>query len=199
MMLGGVVSEGPGEKIAVTCDWSVCAVAFRDDELVYDASGLVVSGPSCFDLEHRNGICPHGLSHKSTSVATFNTVLDTFFESIIDQFTGTASPLDLQVTQVAIGTSSAPTTQGMTQLAAEFARKVPSDVIKVSATQATIFFFFAASEGNAPSDLQEFALLANGATSTPGSGDALNRWLAVFTKTSGVTLTGQANLTLYQP
>lgn len=150
---------------------------------------LIADGflPSCFDLEHRDGICPHGHQHPMHEVQGKNTIVQALRASVTNQMTGNAAPTNLLITQVAIGTSADPTAASMVQLVAEFFRKAPTDRLNPTPDQVQIYANLTASEGNAPSNLQEFGIMAGGASGIAGSGTMLARFLQNFPKNSGNT------------
>lgn len=151
--------------------------------------------PSCFHLEHRGGQCPHRHDHRVEYHEGRNTIVRSLRQAIVDRMVGNPSPLDLLVTRVATGTSSGPTAQTATQLTTESFRKAPSDILALSQEQVQVYWFFSATEANAGVDLQEHAILAGGATNTPGSGVMLARFLQVFAKDSTRTASGSYTAT----
>lgn len=152
--------------------------------------------PSCFHLEHRMGVCPHGHQHRVEHHAGRNTIVRSLREGVVDRLTGELSPLDLLITRVAAGTSSALTAATDTQLGVETYRKAPSDRLKLSPEQAQVYWFFSATEANAGVDLQEHGIFAGGATDTPGSGTMLARFLQTFAKDATKTASGGYTATL---
>lgn len=148
----------------------------------------------CYEMEHRHGVCPLGLDHSVEDSEGHNTIVTSLKQSIIDQATGQDSSLDLTITYIATGTSSVATTSDMTQLDAEYYRDVPTYLSKVSATQGQAFWYFGPGVANAGSDLQEWGIMAGGATSSSGSGTMIARFLQTFTKNSGTAVNGQYTL-----
>lgn len=152
--------------------------------------------PSCFGLEHRLGVCPHAHRHQVEHHEGRNTIVRSLREAITDRLVGEPTPLDLLITRVATGTSSAPTLATDTQLGVEFYRKAPSDRLKLSPEQTQIYWFFSALEANAGVDLQEHGVFAGGATDTPGSGVLIGRFLQQFAKNATRTASGGYTATL---
>lgn len=193
--LGALLGLVVGQQCVVRHEVELFVVTFGPDEVVRDEAGEIVSVPSCYHLEHRRGVCPHGHTHESV-VRQYqqNTVLNNFFGAIADQLTGAAS-IDLEITRVALGLSSDPTTLTMNQLVSEFYRTTPT-VIKQAPNVVVTFFFLGPLDGNPPSQYQEYCVLADGATDTPATGKALYRWLAVFDKNANNQLSGSHTLTM---
>lgn len=167
------------------------ALAIRGEGRIFRANYAKIPDAPCRGLEHRGGTCPAGIDHRIEDYEKKNTILASLKGSVIDQLAGEASPLDLTITQIATGTSSAATTSGMTQAAAEYYRDAPTSVLAASATQVIAFWFFGDSVANAGSLLQEWVILAGGATNTPGSGTAIARFLQSFDKNALTTASGQ--------
>lgn len=152
--------------------------------------------PPCIDMEHRHGLCPLGLSHAVEDYEGHNTIVTSLKESLINQATGAAAGLNLLVTRIATGTDASATLAAQTQLGAEFFRDVPTSLQKVTALQLQAFWYFGTTQANAASDLQEWGILAGGATGVAGSGTMLARFLQRFAKNSGTTASGQYTLTV---
>lgn len=152
--------------------------------------------PSCFDLEHRLGRCPHGHRHQVEHHEGRNTIVRSLRQAITDRLVGNPGPLDLLITRVAAGTSSAPTVPTATQLTVETYRKAPSDRLQLSPEQVQVYWFFGATEANAGVDLHEHGVLAGGATDTPGSGTLIGRFLQQFAKDATKTASGGYTATL---
>lgn len=167
-------------------------------ELSRSVNGRAAAPPSCIHEEHRGGVCPHGNRHRDArELEGRNTIVSAPKASIIDRLVaGNTGALDLRITAVAVGTSADPTTPGMTQLASEFYRLAPSDVLEASELTASVFWFLSVAVGNAPSTLQEFAVLCGGATTTPGTGTAWGRFLQPFPKDGATTMSGQYDTTI---
>lgn len=191
--LGAALNLKVGQQFVVRHDVELFCVTFADEEVIRDEAGEIVSAPSCFHLEHRGGVCPHGHTHACVTRYS-NTVLNNFFGAVTDQMAGIAS-IDLEITRVAFGLANDVTTPTMNQLVSEFYRVTPT-VIKQAPNVVVTFFFLGPLDGNPPSQYQEYALLADGATDTPGDGKALIRWLAVFDKNANNQLSGSHTLTL---
>ena len=149
--------------------------------------------PPCIDMEHRRGVCPLGLDHRVEEHEAHNTLTDSYREGIVDAILGTTGPVSLLVTRVAAGTSAVVTTTDMTQLVHEIYRAAPVGLEKISATQATVFWFFGVNVANAL--LQEHGILAGAASSIAGSGKMIARFLLPIDNT-GKTLSGQYDLTI---
>lgn len=151
----------------------------------------------CIGVEHRHGVCPCGLRHDMKRMAGKNTIVDALRQSIVNQFSN-VSATSLIVTEIATGTSNAATTSGMTQLTVEFYRAAPSSVVAGSpvTTQVIAYWFFGTSVANAGSNLQEWGIMAGGATATPGSGTMIARFLQAFAKNSLTTASGQYTLNI---
>lgn len=141
--------------------------------------------PACFNLEHRDGICPFGNLHPHETSQGTNTVVRSERQSITNQLTGISPAMNLLITQVACGTAADPTAQTMTQLVVETFRKAPSDRLMPSPESAQIYWNYTATEANAGVNLQEFAMVADGGTATPGSGSIIARFLQLFAKNAG--------------
>lgn len=153
--------------------------------------------PPCWNMEHRLGLCPFGLCHQVQHVHGHNTIVRGPKESIVKRMSSTpGGAMDLQITMVATGTSSAATAQTDTQLAAEFFRKAPTDNFPLAPDALQVFWNFTASEANAGSALQEHGMIAGGATATPGSGSMLSRFLQTYAKNAGNTGSGAYSLTV---
>jgi hypothetical protein len=151
----------------------------------------------CIDLEHRGGVCPMGHTHGMQVYEGHNTIVTVLRQSIINQLVGN-SATNLLITQIAAGTSSTATLITMTQLAAEYYRTAPSSAQPGSpvTTQALAYWFFGTAVANAGSDLQEWGIMAGGATSGAGTGSALARFLQAFTKNNLTTASGQYTLNI---
>lgn len=165
---------------------------------VIDYSEEIKDGqtPPCFDLEHRNGECPFRINHRGLKLFEgTNTVTNTVRQSIIKQMCGLAAK-NLAITQIAFGTSSDPTPPTLVQPVTEFGRVAPSATTPNSDTTLSAYWFLGSSVGNAPSDLQEWCVMADGATSAVGSGSAIARFLYQFTKNTSTTASGQWDLTI---
>lgn len=129
-----------------------------------------------------------------------NTVVTKAIDCVIRLMVDSATPTyDLRPTYVAAGTSTTGTTDAMTILVAEFARVVcgryKAGQVGALYKQAIFTGFFGPDDGNA--NLQEFGLMAGGATATANSGILLARVLSPYgnkdnTKTITVvwTITG---------
>lgn len=186
------------DAIAIRGDYWLHRIDFAR-ELARSVNGRAAAPPSCLHEEHRGGVCPHGNRHRDREErAGRNTIVTAFRESVVDRLVAAASvtPMDLAITRVAVGTDATPTPPGLVQLYAEFARVTPTAVVKATTAKASAFWFLSVGVGNALSSLQEFAILAGGATDTPGSGSAVGRFLATFPKSSANTQSGQYDLTI---
>jgi hypothetical protein len=167
------------------------ALAFRGDYKLavvdYRREGL-----ACRDLEHRGGVCPLAIDHRVEHIDGHNTIVTSLKQSVVDQGSGQASPLNLLVTQIAVGTSSAATTAGLTQLVTEYARVALSgSPVKTSSQAFSVFWFLGTAQGNAPSSLQEWGIMAGGATGVAGSGTMIARFLQTFAKSGTNTVSGE--------
>jgi hypothetical protein len=168
-------------------------------ELARTVNGRAAAPPTCLHLEHRHGVCPHGNHHRDRSEqAGCNTIVTAFRRAVVDRLAPQAgvTPMDLAITRVAVGTDATTTTGPLIQLLAEVARVTPTAVVPASDVKASAFWFLSVGVANAPSNLQEFAVLAGGANSTPGSGKAVGRFLTTFEKHAGNTQSGQYDLTI---
>lgn len=165
-------------------------------ELTRTHNGRPAAPPDCLGLEHRHGVCPLGLAHGYHEQVGRNTIVAAPKTSIIDQLTNTGTPMSLRVTAVAAGTSADATTAGLTQLVQEQYRAAPTEVIKASASKATVFWFYGTTVANAASTLQEWGILGGGATTTANTGTLIGRFLSPFAKDATKTLSGQYDLTV---
>ncbi|MNT83902.1 hypothetical protein D3C72_2238420 [compost metagenome] len=103
---------------------------------------------------------------------------------------GNSSPLDLLITYIAAGTSADPTDPTETQLFVETYRDIPTFLDDITDTQAQCNWYFGPNVGNAGANLQEWGIMAGGATSTPGSGVMIARFLQLFDKVFGKAASG---------
>ncbi len=177
------------DQLALAGEYRIVRVDFRR-EIERSINGRPAAAPPCMHLPHRDGICPHGLRHDVTVSEGQNTILTSLKESVIDQMEGTATPTNLLITRISYGTSADPTTAGMVDLVAEYGRATP-ELVKVSALALRAFWFLGPTDGNAPSTLQEWGIVAGGGTDTLGSGVTIARFLDDFAKDSLTTCNGQ--------
>lgn len=152
---------------------------------------------SCIEKEHRNGVCPDGHKHEAIEERHDpNTVMNVLRTSVIDQLTGTGTPDDLLITMIGCGTSADANDVTDTLLTTEYYRAAPTDLIKTGPTTLSVFWFFGTGVANSVSDLQEWGIFADGATSTANTGKLVARFLQQFNKTATKTVSGQYDLSL---
>ncbi len=150
---------------------------------------LAALAPPCIDLEHRNGVCPHGQSHDTDEVLLTNTVMDGLYTAILGQFAGVVGSADLAADYVAAGIASTANTNLLTTLGSEYYRAVYTDRQVPSTTSAAVYFFYGTSVAN--TYLHEFAVFCGAATAAANSGTMACRWLFDFNKSAADTLNGQ--------
>lgn len=151
---------------------------------------ILASVCPCWEMEHRMGVCPLGLSHATQDREGHNTITTALKKSVIDQLVGNGSPTSLLISRIATGTSSAATDVSQTTLFAETYRDIPTYLAPASSTQAQAFWYFPTTVANAGSMLQEWGIFGGGATSTANSGVLLARFLNPFDKNSGSAASG---------
>ncbi|MCE5270812.1 hypothetical protein LLH00_05960 [bacterium] len=100
---------------------------------------------------------------------------------------------DCAVGYAAVGTDATPPAAGDTTLGAELARK-PLTTLSRDGSRVNYSAYFSPSEANG--DLKEFAVFADGATGTPGSGTMFNRALINVSKTAAYTMTVTGSITI---
>ena len=104
-----------------------------------------------------------------------NTILDTLLDWFADNIAGVANSFDPEATHISVGTGTAPTDGTMTQLQSEVYRDTFVDRTRTATGKVTFYWFFG--PGVVTGTLTEWAFIANGATLTLGTGDAINRFL----------------------
>jgi hypothetical protein len=189
-----LLNHPPG-AFALSGEFRLVSIDFGR-ELTRTHNARPAAPPDCLELEHRHGVCPLGLSHHFHEQLGRNTIVLAPKESIIDQVTNTGTPMSLRVTAVAAGTSPDATNTGLTALVLEAYRAAPTEVIKVSTSKATVFWFYGTSVANAVNPLQEWGIMGGGATTTVPSGKLIGRFLSTFAKDATKTLSGQYDLTV---
>jgi hypothetical protein len=157
-----------------------------------EAHRLLASACPCWNMEHRMGVCPMGLSHRIEDHGEKkNTVTTALKKSVIDQMVGNASPTALLVARIATGTSSAATNVASTTLGAEVYRDTPTYLDDTTSTQMQVFWYFGPDKANTGSLLHEWGIFGGTATGTANSGTMLARFVQQFDKNLGTAVNGQ--------
>ena len=153
----------------------------------------------CHKLEHRNGICPLGDSHRLDVKEGSNTITNLLRASIINQFINAAA-ISFQAQYIATGTAAGAFTAASTSLGVETYRAIPSSVIAGNpvTTQALAYWFFGTASANpgGAGFLNEWAIYGGAATSSLGVGSMLAAFLQNFAKSNLSTASGQYTFNL---
>ena len=152
---------------------------------------VLLSVCPCWNMEHRLGVCPLGLTHRTEDREAKNTVTTALKKSVIDQMVGNVSPTSLLITYIAAGTSSAATSPASTTLDVEAYRDAPTYLADATDTQAQVFWYFGPDKANTGSLLHEWGIFGGGATVTANSGIMLARFIDTFDKNIGTAANGQ--------
>lgn len=182
------ILQFPRDGFAFKGDWELWTPR---SEAIRDRHGVVREAPSCYGLEHRRGVCPHGHRHQVEHHAGSNQVTDLLYKAVLDAFVAQTAAA-LGTAMVAAGTGAATRTAALTQLTAEYYRAAPTDRAKASATAGVTYFFFGETVANAY--LHEWGIFIGAATATANSGTLAATWLYDFNKDSSQTINGQHTL-----
>lgn len=158
-------------------------------ELERDRHGAIMSAPSCFKLEHRNGICPHGYKHDVDRAEFRNMVVNGWYSACLDHARDDGAAVDLGITYVSVGTGGSATLPTDVALGAEVYRDLFTDRQKLSDTEQVHYFFF--DEASANFYHHEYAAWCGSPSATLDSGVMVARWLWDYDKDSDKTLNGQ--------
>lgn len=159
-----------------------------------DRAGRVVAAPSCWGLEHRHGLCPHGHRHDVREVANHNTVVNGWYDAILQHARGVASPPSLDITRVSGGTGAAARTVIQTALGAETWREQWTDREEASETESVFYWYVP--EAVPTQYFHEWGAWCGPATATLDSGVLVASWLLDDDHDSASSLS--ANWTLYK-
>lgn len=158
---------------------------------------ILLSVCPCWEMEHRLGVCPLGLTHRIEDHGAKNAVTRYYTKSIIDQMVGNASPTSLLITRIATGTSSDDTDITEDALFAETYRDTLTALDDTSDTTCEAYWFFGPLRANAGVQLQEWGIMAGGAGDLPGSpGIMIARFLDPFNKNIGTAANGNYSFAL---
>jgi hypothetical protein len=153
---------------------------------------ILLAACPCWEMEHRMGLCPLGLDHRTEDHEGKNQVVNSLRKSLIDQMVGNANPTNLLITRIATGTNAGQTSLvAPYQLGAETYRDAPTFLDDMSASQLQTNWYFGPAVGNPGTNLQEWGIFAGGADGTANSGIMLARFLQLFDKVFGKAASGQ--------
>lgn len=120
-----------------------------------------------------------------------NRVVNGGLELIARRLSGEGN--DCEIGYAAVGTDATPPAAGDAALGSELARK-PLTTLSRDGSRVNYSVYFSTLEANG--DLKEFAVFADGATGTPGSGTMFNRALINVSKTAAYTMTIMGSFTI---
>lgn len=167
-------------------------VIHRPGEIERDRAGRVMAAPSCYLLEHRHGLCPHGHRHEVREVADRNQIMDGWYNTILDNARAAVGAAGLEIAYVSGGTGAAARTADMAALGAETWREQWTERSEASATESVFYWYV--SEAVPTQFFHEWGAWCGAATATLGSGVLVASWLLDDDHDSASSLNAQWTL-----
>lgn len=164
-------------------------------------SGCVSTGCRFYDVcsnRMAHKACPFGdeafeaHNPRDRELVGHNDILNTLRNYVADVISGTPTSFDPEVTHVSVGTGTADTDPDSTQLQNEVYRDTFVEISRPSTGKATYYWYFRPSDFTGTAE--EWAFIANNATGSLGSGDAINRFRQHLEVASEDAVVGQYSI-----